>query len=226
MLIVIPAMVTVRPELTWKMRNGEAARFRWTERASAPGPLIVRFFVILSSPLVRMIAENAGRLKLMVPPAGTSANAWRSEPAPASLTLVTVTPGVGVPLGVGVGVVAGVDVAVAVAVGVDVAVGVEVAVGLGDEVAVAVGVGDEVAVAVGVGVEVGVGAAVGVGVAADVTSSAPMSGSETLRVSLSKSIVTLPRGVPTSSAGFGVPGAVRLRWRSPLFASAKKELIV
>src|SRR5437773_368550 len=182
-------MVTVWPGLTWKIRKAAAAKSRWTERTSAPGPLIVRFFVIASSPLVRMIVELA-MLNVIVSPFCAAASAWRNEPAPLSPVLVTVMPG-----GVGVGV----DTGVGVGVGVSVADGVPVA----------------VAVAVGVAV----------GVAVDVTSSAPMSGG-LARESLSKSIVTLPRGVPAFSAGFGVAGAVRLRWRSSLLASAKKELTV
>src|SRR6266446_554651 len=183
LLIVIPAMVTVWPGLTWKIRKAAAATSRWTERTSAPGPLIVRFFVITSSPLVRMIVELA-MLNVIVSPFCAAASAWRNEPAPLSPVLVTVMPG-----GVGVGV----DTGVGVGVGVSVADGVPVAVA--------------VAVAVAVGVAVGV--------AVDVTSSAPMSGG-LARESLSKSIVTLPRGVPAFSAGFGVAGAVRLRWRSSL----------
>ena len=92
LLIVIPSMVTVWPGLTWKIRKGAAATSRCTERTSAPGPLIVTFFVIISSPLVRMIAE-LGTLKVMVSPSCAAASAWRNEPAPLSPVLVTVMPG-------------------------------------------------------------------------------------------------------------------------------------
>src|SRR5205085_10533283 len=121
LLIVIPPMVTVWPGLTWKIRKAGAARFRWTERTSAPDPLIVMFFVIVSSPLVRTIVELVGTLKVIVSPSCAAASAWRNEPAPLSAVLVTVIPG-GVGVCVGTGVVLGV--AVRVAVGVAVMVGV------------------------------------------------------------------------------------------------------
>src|ERR1051326_3286711 len=53
-----------------------------------PGPLIVMFLSITSSPLVKLMVPFTP--KLIVSPSFASASAWRNEPGPLSFRLVTV----------------------------------------------------------------------------------------------------------------------------------------
>src|SRR5437667_6816843 len=73
--------------MTWKMRKGAAFAARDTASRSAPGPLIVMFLLITSSPLVRLIAPVTANV--IVSPSFEPASAWRNEPGPLSLVLVT-----------------------------------------------------------------------------------------------------------------------------------------
>src|SRR5438128_10716162 len=73
--------------MTWKMRKGAAFAARDTASTSAPGPLIVMFLLITSSPLVRLIAPVTANV--IVSPSFTSASACRNEPGPLSLVFVT-----------------------------------------------------------------------------------------------------------------------------------------
>src|SRR2546430_15081480 len=66
----------------------DAFAARDTARRFAPGPLMVMFLLITSSPLVRLIAPVTA--KLIVSLSCASASAWRSEPGPLSFVLVTV----------------------------------------------------------------------------------------------------------------------------------------
>jgi hypothetical protein len=78
MLIVIPAPIA----------NTMLALLPLTVRLDAPGPVIVRFWLIVSVPVVNVIVPVT--LKLIVSPGAAEAIAARSEPAPASLVLMTV----------------------------------------------------------------------------------------------------------------------------------------
>src|SRR5262245_38657400 len=61
-----------------------------TDRRPVVGPLMVRFLLTTSSPLVNVIVAGVATEKLIVSPGLASAIAWRNEPAPLSLVLVTV----------------------------------------------------------------------------------------------------------------------------------------
>ena len=89
LLILSPSIVTVWPSITWKMRK-DAFAARDTARRSAPGPLMVMFLLITSSPLVRPIAPVTANV--IVSPSLAPASASRSEPGPLSLVLVTTGP--------------------------------------------------------------------------------------------------------------------------------------
>src|SRR5437762_1905667 len=70
------------------MRKGAAFAARDTARRFAPGPLMVMFLLITSSPLVRPMMPVTA--KVIVSPSFASASACRNEPGPPSLVLVTV----------------------------------------------------------------------------------------------------------------------------------------
>src|SRR5438046_4677793 len=74
--------------MTWKMRKGAAFAARDTARRFAPGPLMVMFLLITSSPLVRLIAPVTANV--IVSPSLAVARAWRNEPGPLSFVFVTV----------------------------------------------------------------------------------------------------------------------------------------
>src|SRR5438874_11063761 len=74
--------------MTWKTRKGAAFAARDTDRRFAPGPLMVMFLLIISSPLVRPMMPVTA--KVIVSPSFASASACRNEPGPPSLVLVTV----------------------------------------------------------------------------------------------------------------------------------------
>src|SRR5438128_8559599 len=66
----------------------DAFAARDTARRSAPGPLMVMFLLITSSPLVRLMVPVTANA--IVSPSFAIASAWRNEPGPLSLVLVTV----------------------------------------------------------------------------------------------------------------------------------------
>src|SRR6059036_1857149 len=74
--------------MTWKMRKGAAFAARDTARRFAPGPLMVIFLLITSSPLVRPMMPVTA--KVIVSQSFASASACRNELGPLSFVLVTV----------------------------------------------------------------------------------------------------------------------------------------
>src|SRR5436190_7582753 len=89
-LMVRPEVMPTTPGWTWKMRNSgvPAAALRCTARLPAPGPVITRFLLIDSSPLVKVIAPVTE--KSIVSPEVAAAIALRNEPGPLSVVVVTV----------------------------------------------------------------------------------------------------------------------------------------
>src|SRR5258708_4161291 len=83
--MVTPDMVTL-PAVIEKTCT---ALFPLIARLEAPGPLIVRFELIVSV-LASVIVAGEARLKLMVSPGAAVVIAFRSDPAPLSLLFVTV----------------------------------------------------------------------------------------------------------------------------------------
>src|SRR5713226_2353189 len=92
---VKPDIVTVTPALIVKMRKSGVppAVLRFTDSMFAPGPLIVRFLSISSSPLVSVIVAGPTEVrpaaKVIVSPGQAVLIASRKLPAPVSLVLVT-----------------------------------------------------------------------------------------------------------------------------------------
>src|SRR3989442_2889351 len=82
-------MVTVF-ERTLKMRKSGVpmAELRWITRLLAPGPAMIRFLLIRSSPLVSVMVLPLE--KSIVSPGAALAIASRNEPGPASSVVVTV----------------------------------------------------------------------------------------------------------------------------------------
>ena len=88
-------LFTVRPEIVTvlgmisKTRKSAvpAAELRWTVNWLAPGPAMVRFVVITSSPLLNAITPLTA--KVTVSPGAAVAIASRSEPGPLSSVVVT-----------------------------------------------------------------------------------------------------------------------------------------
>ena len=96
LLIVIAEMLTVLPDAISKTRKlgVPPAVLRCTVRWVAPSPVIVRFLLISSSALVKLICWSISPAsKVIVPPSHTSAMAWRRLPAPLSKVFTTVTDG-------------------------------------------------------------------------------------------------------------------------------------
>jgi hypothetical protein len=83
----------VRPEMP-TVAEIEKTRLAWlplTARTPAPGPVIVRLFGMLISPLVRVMSEQDGlSVNVMMFAMPGAATASRREPVPLSLQLVTV----------------------------------------------------------------------------------------------------------------------------------------
>src|SRR5207237_441994 len=85
--MVRPEIATVKP---LPISNTLDELFPLIVRLEAPGPLIVRFLLIKSSPLVSVMVAGRVRLKLMVSPGAAAAIASRSDPGPLSAWFVTV----------------------------------------------------------------------------------------------------------------------------------------
>src|SRR2546427_9629957 len=83
--MVRPEMLTVALEPISKTR---VAPWPLSARFVAPGPAMLRSFVMSNSPVVSAIVPVTA--KLIVSPSAASAMAWRKEPGPPSLALVTV----------------------------------------------------------------------------------------------------------------------------------------
>ena len=89
LVMVTPEMVTVFPLLMLKTR---LLLLPLTVKRLAPGPVIVRFLLISSSPLVSVIVCTPGST-VIVSLSAASAIASRKLPGPLSLVLLTTGPG-------------------------------------------------------------------------------------------------------------------------------------